>query len=415
LLASSLLAQDRLYVVQSLDESLGQITLTNGDVNSHVLTLGYLPNDIISHNARLYVTNSGTNTIQEIDPVTNSTLRELAVNLGLNPWSCVALNPDTLAVSCALTENVTFIRLSDGMTVSQLPVGVAPQGILVHDDLLLVCLTRLQWPNYGPGVVMLYDRRTLQFVDSLPVGLNPQSAAVDNWGRLHVVCTGNYSNVAGEIRVIDLQSRTSIATLPIGGTPAAVSFGGGYAFVSAGGWQGPGLVYRYRLSDFAILNSSDNPIQTGEGAFDVEAAGDGSFYVSCFAANTVEHRAPDGALLASYPMSQGPGQMVLYGGQSPVDPREAAIPSGLSVLEAYPNPFNGEVKLQLNPPARTGENIIIYNMLGRETARIAVNYGARDMLWNALSANATALSTGTYFAVRTSMPLASGLRLNCIK
>lgn len=81
--------------------------------------------------------------------------------------------------------------------------------------------------------------------------------------------------------------------------------------MAAGGWGERGEVYRYRLSDLTLLNDAANPLTTGPGATDVEAQPDGSFLVSCFMANTVEQHAADGALLASYPMSSGPGQMVL--------------------------------------------------------------------------------------------------------
>jgi hypothetical protein len=42
-------AESRLYVVQSIDESLGQVNLETNAVTGHVLSLCYLPNDVILH------------------------------------------------------------------------------------------------------------------------------------------------------------------------------------------------------------------------------------------------------------------------------------------------------------------------------------------------------------------------------
>lgn len=393
------MAQERLYVVQVSDESLGEINLANGQVDTHVLSLGHLCNDIVAHGSHLYVTNSGLNTVQEIDAVTNTTLREIPVTGGANPYSLAFINDDTLAVTNWLSNNVVLLRLSDGAQVGTIPVGLGPEGILVHDSRLFVCLTRYQTSGYGPGVVMVYDRSTLRLLDSIRVGTNPQSAQVDDRNRLHVVCTGNYADVPGQIHVVNLETLHTDTVLAVGGTPGNVSFGGGTAFVAAGGWGGPGAVFRYRLDDLSILNSSANPIPVGEGATDVEAQPDTTFFVSCFAANQVEHRMRDGSRIDVFPMSTGPGQMVLFGAPDEARPIIGPVPRQFALTEAFPNPFNSAVRLKLSTTMPANSYILIYNELGRQIAKVLVPAGANEILWAPQSSSRSYITSGIYYAI----------------
>jgi YVTN family beta-propeller protein len=393
-------AQERLYIVQGLDESLGKIELSNGNVNQHVLDLGYGCNDILLANNKLYVTNSLLNTVQEIDPVTNTTLRDIPVTGCQNPYSSALLNPDTLVVTNWVSNNVALIRLSDGTVVGTIPVGLGPEGILMHDSRVFVCLTRyLSFGDYGPGVVMVYDRTSLALIDSIRVGTDPQSMAVDDQNRLHVVCTGNYGNIPGSISVVDLETLVIDTTLSIGGTPTAVSFGGGYAFIAAGGWAGHGEVLRYRLSDLDIVNDQAHALPTGLGATDVEARTDGSFYVSCFSDATIEHRSATGQLLQSFPVSTGPGQMVLFSEANAVPGDEKPLPSQTDLIEAFPNPFNSAVTFSLATISHEMTNINIYNSIGQMVDQLVIAPGRTSIVWSPRPGGKSSASSGTYYAV----------------
>lgn len=398
--AGALFAQERLYVVQATDESLGEVNLVTGAVNTHVLQLGYLCNDIVVHGTRLYVTISGLNTVQEIDAMTNTTLREIPVIGGVNPYSAAFINADTLAVTNWISNNVVLLRLSDGTSVGNIAVGLRPEGILTVGDRFYVCLTRYQsGGGYGPGVVVVYDRHSLQLVDSIRVGTNPQYAAVDDRNRLHVVCTGDYANVGGQIVVVNLNTMHTDTVLAVGGTPLNVSFGGRNAFVTAGGWGDSGFVFRYRLDDLAILNDAAHPIRVGPGATDIEVRPDTSFYVSCFSLNQIEHRSADGHLITAYPISTGPGQMVLYGSPDEAAPHLRHIPRQRELAEAYPNPFNTAVRLRLSAAVPVSSSILIYNALGELVKEVEVAAGSSEVLWSPQSSSRSYITSGIYYAV----------------
>ncbi len=393
-------AQDRLYIVQYGDESLAQITLSDGSVNSHVLDLGYGCNDIIVNDTKLFVVNSLLNTVQEIDATTNSTIRIIPTTGGMNPYSAALINPDTLAVTNWLSNNVLLIRLSDGMTVANIPVGIAPQGIVANHDKVYVCLTRyLSFGHYGPGVVLIYDHETFTLRDSIQVGMNPQCTVVDIAERLHVVCTGDYGSTEGSVHVVDLTTRETVAVLPVGGTPSAISLGGGSAYLAAGGWGNAGFVEKYRLDDLEIINDSQNPITTASGATDVEAMPDGSFYVSCATEDLVNLHQADGSLVRSFPVSDGPGPMVVYREpNSVVFQPERFYPSHVEISQVYPNPFNNVVRIGLNVSLPVESKIKIYNILGAMVDELTIPAGRSFVQWNPRSNHVNQLSSGVYLA-----------------
>lgn len=411
----SVAAEERLYVVQTADESLAQIALASGTVNAHVLDLGYGCNEILVHGARLYVTNSLQNTVQEIDAENHVTLRDIPLPGAVNPYALAALNEDTLLVTNFVSNNMSLLRISTGSVMGTIPVGLAPEGVLVHGERVFVCLTRLL-PNfsYGAGVVMVYNRRTLAWTDSIPVGINPQFAAVDSQNRLHIVCTGNYTDIGGQVHVVDAQTLETIRVLDVGGTPAKISFGGGYAYLAAGGWSVSGEVFQYRLSDLTILRSAGNPIQTAPGATDVYAAADGSFHVSCFMADVVEQRHSSGAVVQSYNLSDGPGAMAFYIPPAGIAPLPRIV-RDFRLVSAYPNPFNRTIRFEFAEPAKRLEIISIYNLLGQKVGETLLPAGSVAMTWTPRTNNGSDLVSGAYVVNIDDERGGSGVRIVYLK
>lgn len=397
-ITSAIIAQERIYIVQTLDESLGVVDVGSGNYQ-YAEPLGLYANDVIAHGTSLFVTLSGLNSVQEINAVTNQTARSIPLNGCLNPWTVAVLNEDTIAVSCLMSDNIVLVRLSDEETVFSFDAGTSPEGLIVYGEYLIVCITGVSYPQYPPGYVKFYNRRSLEIIDSVLVGINPQYAAVDPFGRLHVVCTGNYSTESGKIVVIDLDSKEIIANVQTGGTPLSVCFNDETAFVAAGGFGSSGEVYRYRLSDLELLNNTDNPIRTHRGAMDIEITDDNEIYVSCFEDDVIECRSVEGTALETIPVGDGPGWMVRFGGSAENTPTGVTIPRTQRLLTAYPNPFNEGVTLRLNYHYQDQSIINIYNILGEKIASLLLEPGETEVRWNPHSYTETPLTTGTYIAV----------------
>jgi hypothetical protein len=76
------------------------------------------------------------------------------------------------------------------------------------------------------------------------------------------------------------------------------------------------------------------------------------------------------------------------------------IPSEYS-LTNYPNPFNPSTNIAFTIPNSGMVKIVIYDMLGREVAKIADNYyeaGSYTYQWNAAGNNGRSLTSGMYIA-----------------
>jgi hypothetical protein len=415
LLASLCIAAPTLYVVQTLDESAATIEIETGEVHQHAATLGTIPNDIIVHNNRAYIANSGYNNIQEIDGETAATVREIQIPGGVNVWSMAMLNDDTMAVTCSVSNNVIAVRLSDEQVVRTLPAGPSTQAILVHGDYFYVGVTGVSYPQFGPASILVFDRYSLSRIDSIPVAKNPQGLAVDEFNRLHVVCTGDYGSVTGEVDIIDLESREVTDEIAIGGTPSNISIGGGIAYIAAGGWGAEGWAYSYRVSDLQVLHGSGNPLITGSGAFDIEAFSDGSFFVSCFNDDAVEYRDRNGDLIQSFPLSDGPAQMAVYRGPEAANYDSRSVPESIVLADPYPNPFNGNVRLDLNLAAKYDTNILIYNEIGQVVRVLSIPAGYRSIIWNGLDQSGSAVSSGIYIAKMTSKQDNSSKRIILLK
>tara|TARA_B100001167_G_scaffold98508_1_gene59982 strand:- start:263 stop:1495 length:1233 start_codon:yes stop_codon:yes gene_type:complete len=78
---------------------------------------------------------------------------------------------------------------------------------------------------------------------------------------------------------------------------------------------------------------------------------------------------------------------------------EAAMPSGYSLHQNTPNPFNPVTSLRYNLPENSHVNITIYDMLGREVKTMLNQYqyaGYRSITWNATNEYGMPVSAGIY-------------------
>lgn len=94
-------------------------------------------------------------------------------------------------------------------------------------------------------------------------------------------------------------------------------------------------------------------------------------------------------------------------------PAGADLPSTYELLPANPNPFNPATHLRFTLPEGGKVELVIYDVKGRESARLAdewLNAGAHERIWDA-----SAYSSGIYFARLTSGAICKTQKLLLIK
>lgn len=85
-----------------------------------------------------------------------------------------------------------------------------------------------------------------------------------------------------------------------------------------------------------------------------------------------------------------------------IDENEMSLPTEVGISSAYPNPFNGEVLLNISLPAEPVDvELLIHDIKGRViwSKGINVHPGAHQLSWNGRNAHGEPVSSGIYLAV----------------
>lgn len=305
------------YVVNSVGETVSKINLTTGTVTNHILTLGSdvssAPNQILIYGERGFVTNSLTNELQVIDIAAESTLTFWPMPTGSNPYWMSIYDNQTIFVSLTLLNSIARVNLQTGAIVGIDSVGVSPQQMLIHNHLLYISNTGLDYVNftYGQGTVSVWDIRGDSLLTVISVGTNPQQLSVDADNRIHVICTGNYTDQFGIVYVIDQLSRTVTDSMPTGGSPGGLTMtDDNKGWLAAGGFATSGELYAYDAATLTLFHDASNPVPTGLGCTGVESWKNNSVFAITFA-NRVERYEADYTAGPAYTVGSGPSSLAI--------------------------------------------------------------------------------------------------------
>ncbi|MFH1861954.1 MAG: hypothetical protein ABH878_03995, partial [bacterium] len=206
------------WVVNTLGETLSHVNLTTHQVNTNAVLLGSAPNDVAVQNGAAYVVNSLSNHVQVVDLASLQTIGTIEIYLGMNPYFIALDDQNRAFVTNFVTGNVSILDLSSGLESDTLQIGGVPEGVCVAGGCLFVTDVNYQ-TTWGPGVLHAFSLQTLVHLGSITVGINPQIVKLGPDGKLHVVCTGNFSDIFGQIDIIDPASLTVETSIPIGESP----------------------------------------------------------------------------------------------------------------------------------------------------------------------------------------------------
>ncbi len=269
---SPLLSHD-VYIVNSNDETLSHYDTETEILENHIIQLGLYANQIVIHEEKAYVVNSGVHSIQVIDLETETTTGYIQCPNGSNPyWMIIHPDGNKAYVTGLFTNTVYVLDLINNVVSSSIPVGSTPEGMVLYNDKLYVMNS-----SYGSssGTISVININSDAPTDLIPVGNNPQFGAIDALGRLHVVCTGNYGYgspaVWGKVYIINTANYNDITILDIGGSPTKIAIHpNGTAYLA----DGFGLGYMaYNSLDLSILHSSTEPWASGGSFIQIDESG----------------------------------------------------------------------------------------------------------------------------------------------
>ena len=159
-------------------------------------------------NERVYVANSGSDTVSVIDADTNAVIATIPV--GDRPTGVLAVG-SRVYVTNQLSGTVSVIDVATNAVVATVPVGARPSDLAVDPS------GRQVWvANEGSDTVSVIDRATNAVVATVPVGVAPRGIS---FSHNHVYVTSQSDTVT----VIDRHTFAVVATVPVGHTPADIA------------------------------------------------------------------------------------------------------------------------------------------------------------------------------------------------
>ncbi len=274
-----------LLTANSLGETWTAAPITGSAVPAvlaqHGLT-GQAPNDLDVVGARLYIVNSVDNNVSVVNLTTGETVGCIDLGTGVSPWEFAPdpADADRGWVSSFVSGEVMELDLAAMKVVRRRTVGAGAEGLAVTADRVWVTLTGYDGAEgkFKDGTVVALDKASLTETARLPVPPNPQVAFVGADGRMQVICTGNFDDVAGRVVRIETDASAVRDTLVLGGAAYRAALGpDGTAYVAS--YYG-GLM-SYDTGTFVALHDAGDPILPESGYSDV-AVFDGRLYAANF-------------------------------------------------------------------------------------------------------------------------------------
>jgi YVTN family beta-propeller protein len=176
---------------------------------------------------RIYVTNSGDNTVSVVDALSRQVVATIPV---ANQPNGIAITPDgsRLLVVHDASRTVSVIDTATHTVAATLTAGTSPIGVATSPDGRYAYVT-----GQASNDLTVIDVAAGSVVATVPTGARPYGVAVGRDSRRVYVTNADDASVS----VIDATTRSVIATVPVGSNPGRieVSADGSQVYVVAGG------------------------------------------------------------------------------------------------------------------------------------------------------------------------------------
>ncbi|RFC54297.1 YncE family protein [Brumimicrobium aurantiacum] len=200
---------------QHNNSSLTWVDLENGEVTENLFLnindrlLGDTGNDMVSYGGKIYITVTGSSTLEILDKKSLKSIGQIQFNYN---------NQSQEPRKIAYHENAIYVTSFDGYVTAidttslnitkRIKVGRNPEGICVSNQSLYVANSGgLDFQNPDTTVFQI-DLNTLNVVDTFTVGKNPGAIIADEFDNVYVVKRGDYASDPAELIRINTQSKT---------------------------------------------------------------------------------------------------------------------------------------------------------------------------------------------------------------
>jgi len=301
------------YVLNSTGETISKINLTTEVVTNNIVTIGSdiysFPNQIIVRDTLAFVIASGTDELQLINLNTEATVNFINTGAFSNPYWMAFYDSQYVYVTLMLQNKVIKVDVINGTIVDEINTGVSPAGLAIYNNKLYVVCSGYDFDSYtyNPSALAIYDLSDNSMIETLDIGLNAQYIAVDQVGNLHIVATGNYFDVEGEVYIVDGTTDQIIDNFPVGGPPGQIAIGSdNVAYIAAAGWSLNGYIYSYNTLTGEVYHDNGNPLEIDLNCLAAIPTDDSTILTASFGSDYINIIDSSGTRLADYPVGDGP-------------------------------------------------------------------------------------------------------------
>jgi YVTN family beta-propeller protein len=198
------------------DNSVGLID-TGRDVITASIEVGQRPGGAVVSDGALWVTNTGSATVSQISPDSQTVTR--IIDVGPDPIG-IAATDGSVWVANSGRRSVSQISTSTGRVVNEISVGNGPTAVAAGAGYLWVA-------NSGDSTVSRIDPNTASVDMRIPVAARPIAIAADDLGVWIASADG------ATVTHLDPETGVTLAApIPLGGLPVGVGLGSGSVWVA---------------------------------------------------------------------------------------------------------------------------------------------------------------------------------------
>ena len=212
-------------------ETLSVVNLDHPDlkkaVSADIAQLGVAPNDVQITGNLAYIVNTFSHHVQVINLKTGDSLGVISTGIGSEPEKIALLNNDRAYVTCGGTDEVVLIDLKGKMVLQRIQTGSKPWGLTILNKKVYVANSAAIWTGqemkYGQSSVSVISTDTNQLITTIEVPTNATEVTSDANNTVLVVSTGDYSQVLGELTLIDSNKDNIKKKISLKSTPGAIT------------------------------------------------------------------------------------------------------------------------------------------------------------------------------------------------
>ncbi|RLD33313.1 MAG: hypothetical protein DRI72_05280 [Bacteroidetes bacterium] len=195
--------ENAVFVVNEGNFTAGNASLTyynynTGEVSQQVFyringaPLGDVANSITFDENSIYVVVNNSHVVYKIDAVTG---KYQAKTTGLtSPRHLLKIDNQRALISDLYEKNLTLINTENMEIISRVPLGRTSENLLNYGNKVFVTNWSAFQQDKLNNMVVVIDTNNIQMVDSIQVGIEPNSMVLDKDNYLWVLCSGGFLN-----------------------------------------------------------------------------------------------------------------------------------------------------------------------------------------------------------------------------